>query len=251
MSMHSTPGVTELPDDFDGQVRLFPLPGLVLFPHAMQPLHVFEPRYVEMLRESLASDHLIAMATLTGNGEQAAVTEPSIHPTVCIGKVISHAELENDRHNILLVGMRRASIRRELDAGRPFRMAQIDLIDDFYLPSGTPKRGGLKKRLLQAFGKIIPPTTGSQKSLHNLMQGQMGVGPITDIIAYTLPFPAQAKLRLLAMSDVDARAEALIELIEAGVIELNTVNEEDADQPWNSSASSSGPDQFPPPFSVN
>jgi len=241
--------VTELPDDFDGQVRLFPLPGLVLFPHAMQPLHIFEPRYVEMLRESLASDHLIAMATLASSPGTTPGSPPPIHPTICIGKVISHAELENDRHNILLVGMRRASIRRELENGRSFRMAEIDLIDDFYLPSGTPKRGELKKRLLQAFGKIIPPTTGSQKSLHQLMQGQMGVGPITDIIAYTLPFPAPAKLRLLAMSDVDARAEALIELIEAGAVELNSLSEEDADQPWDSS--SSGNDQFPPPFSVN
>ena len=43
--------LVRLPDDFDGHVRLFPLPSMVLFPHAMQPLHIFEPRYCEMLNE--------------------------------------------------------------------------------------------------------------------------------------------------------------------------------------------------------
>ena len=64
--MHNLEDVTRLPDDFDGLVRLFPLPELVAFPHAMQPLHIFEPRYCEMLAESLAGDRLIAMSTLTG-----------------------------------------------------------------------------------------------------------------------------------------------------------------------------------------
>jgi ATP-dependent Lon protease len=44
--------ITRLPDDFDGQVRLFPLPELVLFPHALQPVHIFEPRYCELLLDA-------------------------------------------------------------------------------------------------------------------------------------------------------------------------------------------------------
>ena len=64
--MHNLEDVTRLPDDFDGRVRLFPLPELVVFPHAMQPLHIFEPRYCEMLADSLNTDQLIAITTLTG-----------------------------------------------------------------------------------------------------------------------------------------------------------------------------------------
>src|SRR6056297_1260601 len=132
--------VTELPDDFDGNVRLFPLPGLVMFPHAMQPLHIFEPRYVEMLRESLATDRLISMATLLDPYNVPVSSPPPISKTVCLGKIVSHAELEGDRHNILLVGVRRATIRREHETSRSFRTAQVDLIDDFYLPAGTSQR---------------------------------------------------------------------------------------------------------------
>ncbi len=51
-------------EDFAGKVRVFPLPNLVLFPHVMQPLHIFEPRYRELLEDALAGDRLITMALL-------------------------------------------------------------------------------------------------------------------------------------------------------------------------------------------
>lgn len=242
--------VTELPDDFDGDVRLFPLPSLVMFPHAMQPLHIFEPRYVEMLRESLATDQLITMATLTE--PHAATSIPAVSPIVCIGKIVSHAELEGDRHNILLVGVRRAKIRRELETTQSFRTARVDLIDDFYMPAATGRRSELKRRLLTAFGKIIPSKAGSQQTLHELMAGQMGVGPITDIIAYMMPFPPAEKLKLLEMSDVDGRAEHLIELIDQSDIHLHSVSmsEQEIDLQEENSRNDQR-DSFPPPFSAN
>jgi ATP-dependent Lon protease len=244
--------VTNLPDDFDGQVRLFPLPGLVMFPHAMQPLHIFEPRYVDMLRESLATDNLITMATLLDPHAVPLTSPPVISRTVCIGKIMSYAELAGDRHNILLVGMRRAKIRREIETTQSFRIAQVDLIDDFYVPAATAGRQELKRRLLSSFGKIIPPKAGSQQTLHELMAGQMGIGPITDIIAYTLPFAPEDKLKLLEMSDVDARAEALIKLIDSGEINLKSVSvSEQAADLQEQSRQETDRNQFPPPFSVN
>lgn len=243
--MQNLDDVIQLPDDFDGRVRLFPLPDLVVFPHAMQPLHIFEPRYCELLQDALDSDRLIAMATLTGGIASMSQPAPPIAATVCLGKIISHAEVEHDRHNILLVGIRRGKIIREIDAGRAFRMAQIDVAEDIYPPLGTESRMELKRRLLDAFGGIIPVSANIKKNLHELMAGQMGLGPITDIVSYTLPFDAQEKLRLLAQSNVDARAEELITLLQSGKIELHSVSieEQSIEQPTN--------DKFPPPFSLN
>lgn len=259
--MHDLSDVTRLPDDFDGRVRLFPLPGLVLFPHAMQPLHVFEPRYCEMLLESLKGDRLIAMATLNGPGPGTpaadvgiggAGTGPAIDPIVCIGKIISHAELEDDRHNILLVGAQRARVRHELDAGRPFRIGEVEVLPDIYSPAGAQRRRKLKQELLDAFAAIVPATAGAKKSLHELMAGQMGLGPITDIIAYTLPFEIDDKLRLLAESDVDDRARDLVELLRSGRIELSSVSvEEQSLGPFESDDGTPHEPGFPPPFSLN
>ncbi len=241
--MHDLDVVTKLPDDFDGRVRLFPLPELVLFPHAMQPLHIFEPRYCEMLAESLASDRLIAMATLTGGVSTMPHHSPPIASTVCIVRIVSHADLGDDRHNVLVVGSKRAQIIDEVDAGRTFRIAEVDVDDDIYSPSGASGRGELKRELLSAFADIIPASANVQQNLHELMAGQMGLGPITDVISYTLPFSVEAKLKLLAEADVDARAEQLVRLLRQGNVKLYDAAAE--------APKAEPEDRFPPPFSLN
>lgn len=238
---------TELPADFDGRVRLFPLPDLVVFPNAMQPLHIFEPRYCEMLEEALATDRLIAMATMTPGWQQAfsqhplASVVPPIDPHVCICRIVSHAPTDEDRHNILLVGLRRARIAQEEQTQRPFRTAQVDVLEDMYPVSGASKRPVLKKRLLDAFRSLIPDVADVQKNLHELMASQMKLGAVTDIIGFTMQFDGAAKLSLLGESNVDRRAELLIE-----VLEKRASGSEAA----TSYAVPHG-GKFPPPFSLN
>lgn len=248
--MDNLEDVTRLPDDFDSKVRLFPLPELVVFPHAMQPLHIFEPRYCEMLAESLSGDRLIAMATLTGGITTDTDQGPPVASTVCLGRIVSHAEVENDRHNVLLVGIGRARIIRELDTSRPFRIAEVDVEQDIYSPSKAEGRRGLKESLLNAFASVIPPSANVQQNLHELMAGQMGLGPITDIISYTLPFDVESKLKLLGQPDVDSRAGELIELLSSGKIQLHSVSIEEQSLDEEPPKTRSG-DRFPPPFSLN
>jgi ATP-dependent Lon protease len=245
--MSDIDNVTELPDDFDGRVRLFPLPELVLFPHAMQPLHIFEPRYCEMLADAMAGDHLIAMTTLTGGPSSFIDGQAPVASTVCVGKIISHAETDNQRHNILLVGAKRAKIIRELDTGRPFRMAEVNVMSDIYPPAGAEFRVALKQQLLTTFGSVIPQTTNVQQNLYELMAGQMGLGPITDIIAYALPFSVEEKLQLLGEPDVDRRAQMLVKLLQSGTIQIHSVSDEEQTLKNVSEPN----DTFPPPFSLN
>lgn len=239
--------LTRLPDDFDGTVRLFPLPSLVLFPHAMQPLHIFEPRYCEMLADALQTDSLIAMATLTESAGNAK-GDPPIAPTVCIGRIVSHVEREDERHNILLVGIKRALVTSEIDAGRCFRIAKIDVLDDLYPPTGVASRSQLRKELLTAFGGVVPSTTTVKQGLSELLAGSMGLGPITDIISHTLPLSVSMKLQLLAEPDVDRRAGRLIEFLESGAVKLESLEAVEG-EPEGNAESQRLP--FPPPFSVN
>jgi len=236
--------VTRLPTDFDGIVRLFPLPELVLFPHALQPLHIFEPRYCDMLLECLASDRLIAMATLTSGVGDLLSNRPQIADTICIGKVVSHAETEDGRHNILLVGAKRARVIRELPTNRSFRMAEVEVRPDLLQPTEPQQRKILRAALLDAFALAIPPSANVQQNLHELMAGQMGLGPITDIIAYTLGLSRDAKLHLLAEVDVDVRANALIVMLKQFSLGNLSGN------PFSVTQKNLSKD-FPPPFSVN
>lgn len=231
--------MSELPPDFDGRVRLFPLPDLVVFPYAMQPLHIFEPRYREMLSDAVASDGLIAMATLAPGWQKSIAEPPPIEPYVCICRVVSHAATEDDHHNILVIGTRRAQLLSEEETGRSFRTAQVDVLSDIYSPDGTATRPRLKRQLLDIFRQLIPNVAEVQKNLHELMASQMRLGAVTDIIAFTMQFPTAAKLELLSEPDVDARARRLIQLLDQRLVEEAATT-----------ARSDG-SRFPPPFSVN
>ena len=97
---------------FCGVARLFPLPNLVLYPHVMQPLHIFEDRYREMVEDALAGDQLIAMALLEPGWESEYDSRPPVAPLACLGKIVAHHRLDDGRYNLLLLGVERVRIVR-------------------------------------------------------------------------------------------------------------------------------------------
>ncbi|MEX0979385.1 MAG: LON peptidase substrate-binding domain-containing protein, partial [Pirellulales bacterium] len=76
-------------EQFSGKARLFPLPNLVLFPHVIQPLHVFEPRYVAMFKDAMEDDRLIAMSLLEPGWEGDYEGRPPVAPVACLGRIIT------------------------------------------------------------------------------------------------------------------------------------------------------------------
>jgi uncharacterized protein len=152
---------TELEFDaaaFSGVARLFPLPNLVLYPHVMQPLHVFEDRYREMVEDALAGDKLIAMAVLEPGWEEDYDSRPPVSQHACLGKIVAHHRLEDGRYNLLLLGVQRVRIVHELDPPRSFRQASVELLEDRYDFKSAAEGAGLQERLLSAFRKHLPCT---------------------------------------------------------------------------------------------
>src|SRR6516165_6125069 len=90
---------------FTGEARLFPLPNLVLFPHVVQPLHIFEPRYRQLMDDALEDDNLITMATLQPGWESDYEKSPAVYPVVCIGRILKEESLPDGRYNLLLHGL--------------------------------------------------------------------------------------------------------------------------------------------------
>ena len=198
------------PEDFSGRVRLFPLPNLVVFPHVVQPLHIFEPRYCEMLCDSLDSDRLIAMALLEPGWESQYQKKPPIASVVCIGKVITHTPTADHRHNVLLAGLRRARIRREIECGQhSYRQAEVELLTDTYPPDCAMTRGKSQDELLNMFSQLVPEGLGVQESFQQLIGAQLPLGILTDVITFTLGLPLPVKQQLLAEANVDVRCRIL------------------------------------------
>lgn len=221
---------------FCGVARLFPLPNLVLYPHVMQPLHIFEERYREMLEDALADDRLIAMATLEPGWEDEYDSRPPIAEYACLGKVVAHHRLEDGRYNVLLLGVGRVRIVRELDPLRSFRQAKVELVEDCYDFPSADDAEQLQQTLVSAFRKHLPCACQLPEQLEDLLSRHLPLGLLTDLAAYALPLDLAIKQQLLAEERVSLRAETLLAQIERGL----------AGKP--AAALEPG---FPPPFSVN
>ena len=74
-------------------LKVFPLPSVVLFPHTVLPLHIFEPRYRDLVRDALASDKVMALAQLEPGYEGSYAGRPRMRPMVCAGVIAWHEEL--------------------------------------------------------------------------------------------------------------------------------------------------------------
>src|SRR5579871_1913359 len=104
---------------------LFPLPNVVLFPNVFLPLHIFEPRYREMVGDVLKSDRLIGMVLLRPGWERDYEGRPPVYPIGCSG-VITHVErLADGRYNIVLRGVERFRVLEE-DHAKVYRRAVVE-----------------------------------------------------------------------------------------------------------------------------
>ena len=129
-------------------IPIFPLPNVVLFPNIFLPLHIFEPRYREMVRDALTGDRTIGMVLLRDPVDTAPDRAPAVYPVGCAG-VISHCEpLDDCRYNIVLRGLHKFRILEE-DRSRSYRRARIEILAEPEAPDGLREARQRVERFLK------------------------------------------------------------------------------------------------------
>ena len=157
---------------FDGVARLFPLPNLVLFPHVVQPLHIFEPRYRQMTADAIAGDRLIALALLDEEAESEQPARPELHAIACLARIVAYKELDDGRYIILVRGVSRVRILDELDDGKLYRSARVELVDEVMVRrmggpgESDPRKDALKSWLfsLKPPASIVAPASSRRRA---------------------------------------------------------------------------------------
>lgn len=110
-------------------IPLFPLPQVVLFPGALLPLHIFEPRYREMMESVLDRRGWIGMALLKPGWEREYYGSPPLFETLGVGEIVKHEKTDDGRFYLMLMGLSRGRIVEELD-GKPYREARVRMLRD-------------------------------------------------------------------------------------------------------------------------
>jgi Lon protease-like protein len=107
------------------KIPVFPLSDFIIFPKTTVPLNIFEPRYIDMINDSMKSDKLIGMIQplSLNNIEQ---TVPDLHQVGCLGKIVSFKETENGLYLIELKGMVRFEIINEIKSTKKYREFEVN-----------------------------------------------------------------------------------------------------------------------------
>ncbi len=191
---------------------IFPLPNAVLFPNTLLPLHVFEPRYQQLLQRIMEGDKRLAIALLAPGWEPDYYGAPPIHPVMGLGEVISHNQLSGGRSNILVRGLARVRLVQEHHTALEYRTVRA-LIER----TRAAPNDGLARHLAtvrQLFAHVV--TRIPQVSLDDaevLFQEGSDPEQVLDAIASATPGPSARKQALLEERCVEQRALLLADLL--------------------------------------
>lgn len=187
---------------------LFPLPDAVLLPHAIQPLHVFEPRYRQMVEDCLDGPGQIAMATFAGAAWREEYDgTPPLRPAVCVGQIVHHDALPGGRHNILLHGVCRAKIDQLVDPDeeRPYRMAKLVPLEA--VDKDAPRMLDIRRDLKRL---LVGPRLRRMRSVDAVMQWfdreDVSTHALLELIGFALVHDTELRYKLLAEANPRRRA---------------------------------------------
>ena len=188
------------------RLPIFPLPNVQLFPHALLPLHVFEPRYRDMVRDAMAGERLIAVASFVPGYEANYHGRPAVRAIVGVGAIVGHEAIGDDgRANIVLRGLARARIERELPPDQLYRLVDAATVPD-ELAAALDEKAARDTLVLLADQLALKLPSGGD-TLRELARSQPDLGALVDVLSAALVTDPDDRQQLLETLDVGARAD--------------------------------------------
>jgi Lon protease-like protein len=188
---------------------LFPLPSTVFFPSTDLPLHIFEPRYRQMIDEALEGDGKIGMVLLKPGWESNYHAKPEIAQIGCLGTIDRHTKFTDGKYNILLRGVNRFQIVKEFD-GKPYRRAQIELLKEENNECIIAKDHAEKIRLIEhtrEFTNLLPDSR--PEKIDSVLKACKWMSELVDQLTYRLDITVEQKQSFLEERDVQKRVELI------------------------------------------
>src|SRR6056300_371190 len=198
-------------EELPNKIPVFPLSNFIIFPKTTVPLNIFEPRYVEMINDSMKKNKFIGMIQPKSINNENSLA-PSLHKIGCLGKITSFKETDDGRYLIDLKGIIRFKIVKEISDNKPYRSCEINFDD--YLNDLSEKKENLKfsdlelifrdlRQLFEKRGFIINWKALEKQSLDETI----------NALAMASPFSLEEKQVLLEAGNLDLRKNKIAEIL--------------------------------------
>lgn len=194
-------------------IPIFPLPGVLLLPGGILPLHIFEQRYLDMFKDALSGDRIIGM--IQPELEQSHLKNPPVFSTGCAGEITHYEESSEGRMLITLRGLCRFEITHEASNKLTYRSSEVS-----YLPSGNifiEEPGNSKRKRLLNAAFLYFTQIEENARLDPILEA--GVSELVTVLSMHCPFSSLEKQSLLEATNINHRADRLIELLEKSALD--------------------------------
>jgi Lon protease-like protein len=195
--------------DLPDTIPVFPLPGALVLPRSRLPLHIFEPRYLQMVEDALKTpQRLIGMVQPSPRPD----TDKAVHVIGCAGRITQFSETEDGRYMITLSGISRYRVRRELDGFSPYRRFEVSWEGfgrDLGLPEVDP--GFDRACFLRLLDRYFA-TQNLSTDWDTIKEAEDEL--LINSLSMLLNFDPEDKQALLEAPSLETRRETLVTLIE-------------------------------------
>ena len=192
------------------KIPVFPLSNFIIFPKTTVPLNIFEPRYIDMINDSMKSNKLIGMIQPKKSSNNQLI--PILHNIGCLGKIISFTETNDGRYLVELKGLIRFEIVREIDTSKKYREFEIDF-KNFYHDLNEEKES-LKFTDLELIFKDLKSLFKKRGFIINWKElEKQSLDETINALAMASPFSLEEKQFLLEAKNLDIRKNKIAEIL--------------------------------------
>ena len=192
------------------KIPVFPLSNFIIFPKTTVPLNIFEPRYIDMINDSMKSNKLIGMIQPKKSSNNQLI--PILHNIGCLGKIISFTETNDGRYLVELKGLIRFKIVREIDASKKYREFEIDF-KNFYHDLNEEEES-LKFTDLELIFKDLKSLFEKRGFIINWKElEKQSLDETINALAMASPFSLEEKQFLLEAKNLDIRKNKIAEIL--------------------------------------
>ena len=191
-------------------IPVFPLSNFILFPKTTVPLNIFEPRYIEMINDSMKSNKMIGM--IQPKASNVKKINPELHDVGCLGKITSFRETEDGRFLIELKGLIRFQTKKEVNTDRKYRVLEVNF--DSYIEDLAETKEKLKFSDLELIFKDLKSLFEKKGFIINWKAlEKQSLGETINALAMASPFSLEEKQILLEAENLDIRKERISQIL--------------------------------------